>query len=496
MDLSTVLGIINSNFPIETKKYNLTSDNILGIYVLKVQKNWTKESKASNIQINTNTVKDFFPVLENSENFPHTRLKVSAITPKKALDREALTKSDVGGDIDGDINYRRKIQNGYPYIQLSFGGNLLKLKNIMKTGDELIFIRLKENKPSNYILLLSKNNSVGVDSEVWISDAFREMVNVKPVVEMEFLSILSTGVITPLEKNKIYYGTPGTGKSHQLRKDSIKLGISKENIEVVTFHPEFDYFSFIGGYKPNNGNGGFEYSFVEQVFIKMYVSAWNSINQEGENKLFLLVIEEINRGNCAEIFGDIFQLLDRNSDYSLTPSKELYDYLIGFVGEGHPAILDGKLRLPPNLLIWATMNTSDQSLFPMDSAFKRRWTWKYMPIDLERDPSKNRSASFKVLLNDSESFLWLDFLEKVNGLIRGVPHLGEDKCLGNYFINPSSNKITLDEFIDKVLFYLWCDVFRDEESEFYDDASFYDLYENNKGEIIRGLLVHLDVEIH
>ena len=192
--------------------------------------------------------------------------------------------------------------------------------------------------------------------------------------------------------------------------------------------------------------------------------------------------EEINRGNCAEIFGDIFQLLDRNSDYDITPSNELKQYLVKELTsvDGIKGIENGKMKLPSNLNILATMNTSDQSLFPMDSAFKRRWDWEYIPINDDFSES-NKSSKFEVFLSESgnEKFSWLEFILAVNKLIRTNDNLGMDKCLGNYFIKPESDLIELETFINKAIFYLWNDVFKDEiedESIFKDRTTYEDFF--------------------
>lgn len=218
----------------------------------------------------------------------------------------------------------------------------------------------------------------------------------------------------PLQQ--IFYGAPGTGKSFRIKRDT-----ANQSKIRTTFHPDSDYSTFVGCYKPTMSNEGdradqekgggtkqIEYAFVAQAFLKAYVKAWKSycIKESEDAKPQYLIIEEINRGNCAQIFGDLFQLLDRNEDgYSTYPivadtdiqkylSKEfeeldvpdslnmIYDDYDGNVAED---IKNGTvLALPNNFYIWATMNTSDQSLFPIDSAFKRRWDWKYMPIDTKK----------------------------------------------------------------------------------------------------------------
>lgn len=298
------------------------------------------------------------------------------------------------------------------------------------------------------------------------------------------------------ESNTIYYGAPGTGKSHTI-KEKLKA-VPKDNVERVTFHPDYDYVSFVGGYRPisekdDNGDESIKYKFVPQVFTNIYVNAWKN-----PQELFYLVIEEINRGNCAEIFGDIFQLLDQNQDYTVTPSSELNTYLVNELSKSHEGIIDG-LKMPPNLSILATMNTSDQSLFPMDSAFKRRWDWEYIPINYDRD-DENASSKFVVEINDKISFSWLDFIEKVNIQIKSNPNLGMDKCIGNYFINPTDNIISLKSFINKAIFYLWNDVFKDEfgdESIFAENVTYEDFFpvEVNGAQKVKELLVTLDVEL-
>lgn len=272
---------------------------------------------------------------------------------------------------------------------------------------------------------------------------------------------------------KIYYGAPGTGKSYKVNE---LLKGKEERTERVTFHPEYDYASFIGGFKPitevdaESGKEEIKYKFVPQTFTNIYVDAWNNKDNE-----YYLVIEEINRGNCAEIFGDIFQLLDRNSDYSITPSNELKQYLVKELTsvDGIKGIENGKMKLPSNLNILATMNTSDQSLFPMDSAFKRRWDWEYIPINYEKS-EENPSSIYQVVVSDSISFSWLEFIEKVNTIIKENPNLGMDKCIGNYFIKAKDNSITLEEFINKAIFYLWNDVFKDEDDHIFEENTFYE----------------------
>ena len=294
---------------------------------------------------------------------------------------------------------------------------------------------------------------------------------------------------------QIFYGAPGTGKSHKIKDDAdVKAADEKNLVFRTTFHPDSDYSTFVGAYKPTTTKRAVRnvagdivrdtekkevyedcitYSFIPQAFLQAYVAAWNN----PDDKVFL-VIEEINRGNCAQIFGDLFQLLDRDDDgaseYPIMADKDLAKYLNGNDEERRPVltnkdgIKDGKLRLPKNLHIWATMNTSDQSLFPIDSAFKRRWDWVYMPI---ADAKKNY-----VIEIDNDQYDWWSFLEAINAIIESTTH-SEDKKLGYFFAKAKDGRITVETFVSKVIFYLWNDVFKDNETN-------HKAFKDNDGELL------------
>lgn len=252
---------------------------------------------------------------------------------------------------------------------------------------------------------------------------------------------------------KIYFGNPGSGKSYKVETET-----KGKKVFRTTFHPDSDYSTFVGTYKPESDGDTIRYAFVPQTFTNAYIEAYKDIDTP-----VYLIIEEINRGNCAQIFGDLFQLLDRGADgfseYSINADKDLRDYIrcelatYNGIDTDPEGIKDGKLRLPPNLHILATMNTSDQSLFPMDSAFKRRWDWEYVPIQYKGATSD----SFTITLSDKK-FRWIDFLKAVNDRIRRTTE-SEDKQLGNYFIKSDIDEA---EFKSKVMFYLWSEVCKDE----------------------------------
>lgn len=293
---------------------------------------------------------------------------------------------------------------------------------------------------------------------------------------------------------QIYFGAPGTGKSHEIKKN---VGTHKSF--RITFHPDTDYSSFVGAYKPTSvevpmlttlgekaipvkdieGNPLTEnkiiYRYVKQAFLNAYIEAWKEQEKETPQPVYL-VIEEINRGNCAQIFGDIFQLLDRNSngfsDYAIVPDADLsrhvkkdLEKLVIVNKEAINAIyeeceedmvdkvVNGKvLLLPNNLYIWATMNTSDQSLFPIDSAFKRRWDWKYIKI---ADAHKNWQIKIGIKTYD-----WWQFVQAINYFVFDATQ-SEDKNLGYFFAKAKDSIINAETFVSKVIFYLYTDVFKD-----------------------------------
>ena len=271
----------------------------------------------------------------------------------------------------------------------------------------------------------------------------------------------------------------------------------KDAVFRTTFHPDTDYASFVGCYKPSMNDGVIEYSFTPQVFTNAYIAAW-----ENTKKPVYLVIEEINRGNCAQIFGDLFQLLDRDkttgkSEYPIKADKDLVAHIEKVLGAGHEGIKNGELCLPSNLIIYATMNTSDQSLFPMDSAFKRRWDWEYVPINYSKDID---SGKFVIEIDDATKYSWVEFLESVNDKIYDATN-SEDKQMGNFFIKKS---IKANEFVNKVMFYLWNEVCKEEygtQRNFFrkgkegkTEFKFTELFGDNQSTILKEFMTSLGVE--
>lgn len=382
---------------------------------------------------------------------------------------------------------------------------------------------------------------------------------------------------------QIYYGCPGSGKSYKVKV--ITNTINPDYVFRTTFHPDTDYASFVGCYKPItkcgkvlkrvdysiddlaailkknyedadiktvalhsfafeyadyfngviaqynkkdlvlkaglsedykveinkivnlfgwmktrgyiNTNDTIAYEFIPQTFTNAYIKAW-----EDTSKPVHLIIEEINRGNCAQIFGDLFQLLDRDkatgkSEYPIKADKDLVAHIEKVLGAGHEGIKNGELCLPSNLIIYATMNTSDQSLFPMDSAFKRRWDWEYVPINYSKDID---SGKFIIEIDDDTKYSWVEFLESVNDKIYDATN-SEDKQMGNFFIKKS---IKANEFVNKVMFYLWNEVCKEEygtQRNFFrkgkegkTEFKFTELFGDNQSTILKEFMTSLGVE--
>ena len=309
--------------------------------------------------------------------------------------------------------------------------------------------------------------------------------------------------------NLLIYGAPGTGKSYTVDQEYIKSSKSFR----VTFHPDTDYASFVGCYKPHTietqegaqKKGKVVYGFQKQVFLEAYVEAWNAL--KNKEKVFL-VVGEINRGNCAQIFGDLFQLLDRrvdgyskytinaDKDIELVLRKEIPGYKDLFL-KAYPDKAgdwkDNLMALPTNLVIIATMNTSDQSLFPMDSAFKRRWETEYFPIQY------SDADSARVVFSSNVKYSWGAILRILNAYIKKETE-SANKTIGNRFIDfeRTGKEIDIKTFRDKVIFFLFNDVFKDNESfaktffgSLYRNPCYFfeDLYEQeNWREIIEGFL--------
>ena len=262
--------------------------------------------------------------------------------------------------------------------------------------------------------------------------------------------------IINFQRNIIYFGAPGTGKSYNLNQDkNILLEGNEENYERVTFHPDYSYANFVGTYKPVPVGDSITYKYVPGPFMRILKKALQKPSEP-----FLLIIEEINRANVAATFGDVFQLLDRDenyeSGYPIDASEDARDYLN-----------KDKIKLPSNLFIWATMNSADQGVFPMDTAFKRRWDFKYFSINHNDELIEQTNVNLNNI-----NVKWNDLRKAINDELLSYK-INEDKCIGPFFaftefMNKEIPTETFkDIFKNKIIMYLFEDAAKSRRNELF-----------------------------
>ena len=339
------------------------------------------------------------------------------------------------------------------------------------------------------------------NSEWLHTGVINELANHTPPENEKTDILYRTSLISEYSYNRILFGAPGTGKSFNINQDCRQLiGNGNEmSYERVTFHPDYSYANFVGTYKPvmvtnrnsslSNQNTQYDqenekiaeisYEYVPGPFMRVYVKALRNA-QTDTPKPFLLIIEEINRANVAAVFGDVFQLLDRDdfgvSEYSIQASEEIKTYLAKELG-GDPENY-AKIRLPNNMFIWATMNSADQGVFPMDTAFKRRWDFTYLGID---ESDKDLQGKFvEVGIIEKQYIEWNELRKAINEFLSNEK-INEDKQLGPYFIprkivvpENGGNEIDKEKFRDvfkhKVLMYLFDDAAKQKRTKLFEGS--------------------------
>lgn len=289
----------------------------------------------------------------------------------------------------------------------------------------------------------------------------------------EFIPLVyNTNLETKFERNRIMFGAPGTGKSFKLKEDSmVLLEGTQESLERVTFHPDYTYSQFVGTYKPvSDANGDIRYKFVPGPFMRVYVDAIRSGRTDSPQP-HLLLVEEINRAKVAAVFGDVFQLLDRDhsgvSEYAIQTTEDVRKYLSEELGGN----IDNykMIQIPNNMFIWATMNSADQGVFPMDTAFKRRWHFQYIGINDSDD--KVERYVIPVGMGDSRRYVYWNQLRKsINNILTDECKINEDKLLGPFFLskdllgnaleNDEAENLFVRSFESKVIMYLFEDVMK------------------------------------
>ena len=285
------------------------------------------------------------------------------------------------------------------------------------------------------------------------------------------------------KRNWIVFGAPGTGKSFKLKEESAKLlADHPDNFERVTFFPEYTYSRFVGSYKPvmdDEKKGEIRYEFVPGPFMRIYEKALKSIIDK-DPQPFLLIIEELNRANAAAVFGDAFQLLDRDtkgvSDYELHPSNDIKKYL----ADKFNCSVDSfaTIKIPSNMFIWATMNSADQGVCTIDTAFKRRWEFEYLGIDENEDKIKSL-GKFNLQKYDSP-VSWNSLRKAINAKMTSSPYnVNEDKLMGPFFLSKSLFDANADGSVkdinslfdaikSKVIMYLYEDAVKQSKHKFFD----------------------------
>lgn len=471
------------------------------IYISKFRSNDLNPSKGKQIEFNKTVIDNFFK-FTNNEHIATFECYSILHTDIKENIRVELKLSPARGD--------------YKIYQNSDGSKDLKdyfLETLHLESDKNIddYFAIKKKNPTTYILYY-------IPKSILFSNFFTIASNDQFIFIPEKSEKTEEKIATLLSQQIIFYGAPGTGKSHKIKEilgeyDGCPENkkVPKTNIFRTTFHPDSDYSTFVGAYKPTKGkrpiyglNGGLTvrlndgkndleeeiitYKFIPQAFLNAYIRSY----QTDEN--VYLIIEEINRGNCAQIFGDLFQLLDRDetgkSEYTIKADTDLKAFLEEILGKDNDGIKDGELRLPSNLYIYATMNTSDQSLFPIDSAFKRRWDWEYEPI-------KYKNTDWEIDINNNK-YSWVSFQKEINRRIFEATN-SEDKMLGDYFVKPSNGKITEKILLNKILFYLWNDVCKDGEGDIFkvsdtEDVYFSELYGDEGKQKLVDMMNYLGVK--
>lgn len=434
------------------------------IYISKFRSNDLNPSKGKQIEFNKTVIDNFF----------------------EFTDREHIVTFECHSILHTDIKENIRVElklspsrGDYKIYQNSDGSKDLKdyfLETLHLKSDENLgdYFAIKKKTSAIYILYyIPKSTLFSNFFSIASSDQF--------LFIPEDLEKIEEKPETLIPRQIIYYGAPGTGKSHSVKRETEEWE-KKGRVVRTTFHPDSDYSTFVGAYKPTtesvqrydiynkpitkDGQPVMEqvitYEFVAQAFLHAYINAWKN-REEPE----FLIIEEINRGNCAQIFGDLFQLLDRGDDgyseYSVRADKDLQKHLTNafadVVLDDYPKVKSGEvLILPKNLYLRATMNTSDQSLFPIDSAFKRRWDWKYIPIAKGKD-NDGVELNWMIVIDDKK-YDWWTFVKTINKHVFDTTN-SEDKQLGFFFCKAKGDIIDVETFVSKVVFYLWNDVFKD-----------------------------------
>ena len=408
--------------------------------VIKFRTNDLHSSLGKQIEFNPTVIKDFFKFTEDVEN--------TTFVYKSNIENDPLTNTTI------KVILKKSPARGDYKVYQNEDGSLF-LKNFL-----LQKLNLSENNIDDYLTIRKRNKTnydftyIKADSEI---GKFFKLHNLGTdggsIIHddtKQFTELNYTPCKDKIKSyNRIIFGAPGTGKSFQLKEESTKDS-PFENIERVTFHPDYSYGQFVGSYKPiSDDNGKISYEYVPGPFMRTLVAALESGKNGDAAKKYLLIVEEINRAKVAAVFGDMFQLLDRtdkgDSVYEIQASEDVRRYLareLGGTKENYTSI-----KIPNNMYIWATMNSADQGVFPMDTAFKRRWEFTYLSINANE--KKIAIEDLPIINGDAKIIKWNILRKSINNMLLKECKVNEDKLLGPFFISGEVFKNVCKENLDK-----------------------------------------------
>lgn len=419
------------------------------IYITKL----TDRDLKKQIPTNKDAINHFFGVKKDKEE-----RKFKGVESKKVYDVSILLATDPR--FNNDL---RKLLN-----------DEAAAKGITLSKDDFVVISKTETKETFSVELITPSDSNYAFYDKITNNQKHFVVNITNKV---FVPLNKFTPSTQYPRNRIFFGAPGTGKSYLLNNEkSILLSANQDNYERITFSKAYSYAKFVGTYKPLSEYGEIEYAYDPGPFMRVLVNALKSLKSP-EPKPYLLIIEEINRADAASVFGEAFQLLDRASDgsseYEINTSNDMRKYLAEEFGEAEDDY--NKIKIPSNMYIWATMNSADQGVLPLDTAFKRRWDFEYVGIndsEVELDDYEYTLGIGSDLVNVT----WNQLRVAINNtLSNDIYKINEDKLLGPFFISKSvleenDNDKFINTFKRKVIMYLYEDAVKQKNRTFFENC--------------------------
>lgn len=405
------------------------------------------------------------PVILNQKNIEYAERKISEIQFQN-YEFEA-------GIIESNVSVKQSVRNNGSSRQLEFANTTTSSESFKKFR-----FLIKEN---DYLIILKRKHSLSYEAYIIKEEDKDDLTNttefIAPKSTTTYVNISqfkaeneSKEVEKNLNHNQIYFGAPGTGKSYSVDKIVKQYYPNYEDSQSSdakfvfrgTLHQEFSYSDFVGQILPKVEGESVKYEFVPGIFTLALETALNY----SDKKIFL-ILEELSRANVASVFGDLFQLLDRKdsgeSDYRISNpniSKYLHRYEWRDLDEDiQTQIANGKIYLPNNLYILCTVNTSDQNVNVMDTAFKRRFEWHFVSTDPQKDIDTDEFLNNKIITIEGVEIPWCEFYPKLNEFITDSMKLTEDKQIGQFFIKFTGDIQFDNQLIhNKLLQYLWEDV--------------------------------------